>query len=198
MRGGFQGCGIFNHLTRASTGSGIVEQVGDNATVAKPGYPVVLSIASCGTCGICDSGHPAHCVNHLELDFKGDKCFSSAGPIDSDISGGFFGHSSFANVTIVNQSSVVSLKCIADVDELKVIASLGCGVQKRSGSIINVRKAGPQNTVAVIGLGGVGLAAVMVRCPAQATLLIDLLIDLRLQSCGDVLRLLESTALSLA
>lgn len=60
----------------------------------------------------------------------------------------------------------MSLKCIDDVGELKFIASLGCGVQKRSGSIINVRKAGPQNTFAVIGLGGVGLAAVMVRCPA--------------------------------
>lgn len=47
-------------------------------------------------------------------------------------------------------------------DDLKLLAPLGCGLQTGSGTVVNVTRAGREDAVAVVGMGGVGLAAVMV------------------------------------
>ncbi len=91
------------------------------------------------------------------------RSFSSKSDGKADeIGGGFFGQSSFANLSVVKQCSVVNVKGIVkDKEELKLFAPLGCGIQTGSGTIINAAKATKEDVVVVMGLGGVGLSAVM-------------------------------------
>ncbi|OAX80739.1 hypothetical protein ACJ72_04923 [Emergomyces africanus] len=149
-------------------GAGYVEAIGSDVTVAKPGDPVLLSFASCGICHLCTTAHPAHCTRFSELNFAGSKDFcshaepGSSGKQEPSIRGSFFGQSSFASLTIAAESSVVNMGGIVrSTEELKLFAPLGCGVQTGCGTITNVANAGPNDTVAIIGLGGVGLSAIM-------------------------------------
>jgi Zn-dependent alcohol dehydrogenase len=86
----------------------------------------------------------------------------------SPIAAKFFGHSSFANLSVVKETTVLPVKdLIKGEDELKLFAPLGCGIQTGVGAILNLVKPGPEDRVMVCGLGGVGLSAVMVssrRC----------------------------------
>ena len=133
-------------------------------TVAKPGDPVLLSFAFCNKCDTCKAGHHSHCPEFTELNF-GDVSRSfglkSKGG-EPNIGGGFFGQSSFGSVSIVRECSVVNAKdIITDKKDLQLFAPLGCGVQTGSGTVINAAKATPDDIVCVMGLGGVGLSAVM-------------------------------------
>lgn len=81
---------------------------------------------------------------------------------DLDIGGAFFGQSSFASLSIAKQCSVVNVKNIVKgKEELQLFAPLGCGIQTGSGTVVNAAKAGPDDIVVVMGLGGVGLSAIM-------------------------------------
>ena len=145
-------------------GSAYVKEVGPGVTVAQPGDPVLLSFAFCEKCEICKAGHYSHCNRFNELNFGGpDNIFSIASKGDKpDIDGLFFGQSSFANLSIVRQCSVVNVKGIVkDKKELQLFAPLGCGIQTGSGTLINVAKATKVDIVVVMGLGGVGLSAIM-------------------------------------
>lgn len=82
----------------------------------------------------------------------------------------FFGQSSFAQYSVVRKSSVISVKdLIQDHSELKLFASLGCGLQTGMGAITNIAQAGPQDVVLISGLGAVGLAALMVSRNVKQT-----------------------------
>jgi Zn-dependent alcohol dehydrogenase len=79
------------------------------------------------------------------------------------VGGSFFGQSSFANVTVAKEASIVNLSGIVkDEEELKLFAPLGCGLQTGSGTVANLAGATPSDTVAILGLGGVGLSGIMV------------------------------------
>ena len=81
----------------------------------------------------------------------------------SSIGGKFFGHLSFAKLSVVKDTTVLPVKdIIKDKEELKLFAPLGCGIQTGAGAILNLIKPGPEDRVMVCGLGGVGLSAVMV------------------------------------
>jgi Zn-dependent alcohol dehydrogenase len=139
-----------------------VKQIGNAVTSVQPGDPVLLSFASCRCCEICKSAHPSHCVKFNEINFVGSKDFTTSTADDFDISGSFFGQSSFSSLSIVREGSVVNAKdLIKNEDDLKLFAPLGCGIQTGSGSIVNVAHCGADDIVAVIGLGGVGLSGVM-------------------------------------
>lgn len=80
------------------------------------------------------------------------------------IHGGFFGQSSLASMARVHQSCVICLKgLIQNEEELKLFAPLGCGFQTGAGTVANLGNATSSDRVAIIGLGGVGLSAVMIR-----------------------------------
>ena len=65
-------------------------------------------------------------------------------------------------MTIANETSVVNVKGLVNSDEeLKLFAPPGCGIQTGSGTVINVAQAKPSDSIAILGAGGVGLAAVM-------------------------------------
>ncbi|KAI9713041.1 MAG: hypothetical protein M1820_001026 [Bogoriella megaspora] len=159
------GPGVVYPGVKGHEGSGYVKAIGANVTVAQPGDPVLLSYASCGTCYACKDDAPPYCTGLLELNFLGTKNFSPTTADSSSepsIAGSFFGQSSFANRTIVSQRSVVNVKGLfANRDELILFSPLGCAVQTGAGTIINVAQARPKDAVVVLGLGGVGLSAVM-------------------------------------
>ncbi len=83
-----------------------------------------------------------------------------------DITGGFFGQSSFTNKAIVKERSIVNLADLnVTTDELELLAPLGCGVQTGTGAFTNIADVQPHQEVAVIGVGGVGQSAIMVCRP---------------------------------
>jgi Zn-dependent alcohol dehydrogenase len=132
-----------------------------------------MSFSCCKSCEPCARGHPAHCFNFNAINFevvpenfvfKSPASESTQAQAGStlDIYGKFFGQSSFASVSIVREDSIVNVSGLVNSKEdLALLSPLGCGIQTGSGAIINAASAGPNDRVAVIGLGGVGLSAVM-------------------------------------
>ncbi|PGH14510.1 hypothetical protein AJ79_03003 [Helicocarpus griseus UAMH5409] len=152
-------------------GAGYVLATGTAVTIAKPGDPVLLSYNSCGACRLCTTNHPAHCLRFMEVNFVGSLDFSSSHPMNKEnpfaadnptIRASFFGQSCFASHTIAAQRSVVNMSSlIKSPEELKLFAPLGCGVQTGCAAVTKVADAREGDTVAILGLGGVGLSAVM-------------------------------------
>ncbi|KAM3421152.1 hypothetical protein BST61_g1564 [Cercospora zeina] len=149
-------------------GSGYVRAVGPGVTKPiQPGDPVLLSFDHCTQCSNCRAQRPAYCDVFVPLNLFGESdVFQASGGVDVSNGGGvggkFFGQSSFAKLSIVKEATVLPVKdLMQDEEELKFFAPLGCGVQTGAGAIINLAKAGPDDVVLVMGLGGVGLSAIM-------------------------------------
>ena len=141
-------------------GSGYVREVGAGVKVAQVGDPVLLSYAFCNNCALCKEGKTGYCVQFAQDNFGGPYNVFKAG--DEDISAQFFGQSSFAALSVVRECSVVNAKdLVKDKKELQLFAPLGCGIQTGSGTVVNAAKAGPNDVVCIMGLGGVGLSAIM-------------------------------------
>ena len=137
---------------------------------------VLTSFAHCKECRACRTGHPAHCHEQIPLTIRGqDLNFALAESEGEDerlqpdangkkrlIPASYFGHSSFAAIALVKESSVVPVKdIIKDPSELKILAPLGCGIQTGACAVVNVARPNVEDSVAVLGLGGVGLSAIM-------------------------------------
>ncbi|OJJ59285.1 hypothetical protein ASPSYDRAFT_79103 [Aspergillus sydowii CBS 593.65] len=126
------------------------------------GDPVLLSIAFCGACPSCQAGHPSYCYDAYGLNFAHPGCDSYqviAAPgqdTASPVVGGL------GSLAVVSASCIVSLAGIAKSrEELQLFAPLGCGFQTGAGTLSNLGKAQPDDSVTILGLGGVGLSAVM-------------------------------------
>jgi aryl-alcohol dehydrogenase len=149
---------VFGH-----EGAGIVESVGTDVVRISSGDKVVLSFSSCGQCPRCHDGHPAHCLAFDELNFDGARTDGSPTIRDAEgkpVGGCFLGQSSFAYYALTRERNVIPVET-ADNDELAMLASLGCGVQAGSGTVLNELRPQPDESVAVFGAGTVGLSAVM-------------------------------------
>lgn len=153
---------LFDHADVFGTGSGYVKEVGPGVTRARPGDPVLLSFSSCHECEICTAGHYANCLEQRKLFFEGmQQVFAAKNPHE-EINGGFFGQSSFANLSIVREQSVVNVEhLVRSKEELQLLSPLGCGIQTGSATVLNVAHASRKDVICIIGLGGVGLAALM-------------------------------------
>lgn len=152
----------------APVGSGYVREVGSKVTAARPGDPVLLSFSPCKACEQCRTDHPGHCVdfNPINFEVRSDDYLvareASSPSTDMTIYGKFFGQSSLASSSIVNEASVINVSgLVQSRAELALYSPLGCGVQTGSGAIIQAAEAGKDDRVAVLGLGGVGLSAIM-------------------------------------
>ncbi|KAH6962478.1 chaperonin 10-like protein [Ilyonectria sp. MPI-CAGE-AT-0026] len=144
-------------------GAGYVRSVGSKITKVKPGDAVLLSFAFCTNCHNCQFGAPGYCHKFSDLNFTGVKdAFRFPKSPSQEIGGSFFGQSSFAKLTRVQETSLVNVSAfVSNDDELKLLAPLGCGIQTGAGTVTELANAKPDDKVAVIGLGGVGLAAIM-------------------------------------
>lgn len=136
-------------------GSGYAEAVGSDVKHITAGDPVLLSFASCASCKDCKDGHPSYCQLFTPLNYGNE------GGLYSEASGQFFGQSSFASLSVVKGSSVVSVKGLVNDEELKMYSPMGCGFQTGVGTIDILAEAKAKDTVVVLGLGGVGLSGVM-------------------------------------
>ncbi|KAK7942485.1 zinc-binding dehydrogenase [Apiospora aurea] len=159
--------GVYYPRVLGHEGSGYVQKVGSAVTHVQPGDPVLLSSTYCGNCHVCKTGPVSHCTSFFQINFLGGPVFTPQSASASDdkastLGGLFFGQSSFAQHTIASAKSVVNVAGLGLTrDDLKLLAPFGCGLLTGSGTVVNVAKAGPDDAVAVMGLGGVGLAAVM-------------------------------------
>jgi S-(hydroxymethyl)glutathione dehydrogenase/alcohol dehydrogenase len=133
-------------------GAGTVLEVGSAVSNVAVGDHVIMApIAACRTCFHCLRGEPTLCEQGFQHMFA-----AHASASDEQIFPGL-GPAAFADETIVPALSVVAL----DPDfPIEVAALIGCGVVTGVGSVVNSAKVEAGATVAVIGCGGVGLAAI--------------------------------------
>ncbi|MER6944257.1 NAD(P)-dependent alcohol dehydrogenase [Nonomuraea sp. NPDC000554] len=142
-------------------GAGVVEEVGPGVTKVSPGDHVVLTFTSCGTCVSCKLGHPAYCTTWIPQNLVGGKRPDGTSPITRDgkpLGGRFFGQSSFSRHAIADQRSVVK---VGDDLPFELLAPLACSVQTGTGAVWNTLRPEPGSSIAVVGTGAVGLAAIM-------------------------------------
>ncbi|KAK0657818.1 chaperonin 10-like protein [Cercophora newfieldiana] len=143
-------------------GAGTVLGIGPAVTTVSPGDLVLLSFSHCESCRECTSGHPAYCHHFNDRNFGGSRADGSHSTLSA--AGGtpmystFFGQSSFAKHTLVHKSSVVKVPPGTD---LNLFAPLGCGMQTGAGAVLNTLDVKEGCTIAIFGVGSVGMAAVM-------------------------------------
>lgn len=125
------------------------------------GDKVLLTFSSCSTCPECTASHPAYCHSFLQLNFSGRRADGSQPlslPTGQKLWASLSGQSSFAKVAIVNGASLIKVPASTD---LALFSPLGCGVQTGAGSVLNVLDVQKGQSLAVFGVGSVGLSAVM-------------------------------------
>ncbi|MGY4710544.1 NAD(P)-dependent alcohol dehydrogenase [Mycolicibacterium sp. CBM1] len=141
-------------------GAGVVVSVGAGVTTLVPGDHVVLSFAYCDECDTCRTKTPAYCDLFAPLNYFGERLDGTvtmrAG--DEEIHGNWFGQSSFSSLAIAAARNAV--KVPTDLP-LHLLGPLGCGLQTGAGAVMNVLRPQRGESLAVFGLGAVGLAAVM-------------------------------------
>lgn len=152
-------------------GGGIVEVVGEGVTSLAVGDHVIpLYTAECRTCKFCTSGKTNLCQSVRETQGKGlmpdgTTRFSYKGePIYH-----YMGTSTFSEYTVVAE---VSLAKVPKDAPLEKICLLGCGVTTGIGAVLNTAKVEEGATVAIFGLGGIGLAAIIGAKMAKASRII--------------------------
>ena len=155
--------------------AGIVEDLGEGVDDLSPGDQVVMVfVPSCGCCGPCAEGRPALCepaarANGAGEMLGGGRRIARGGSAVNH----HLGVSAFAEHAVVSRRSLV--KVPRDLPAVEA-ALFGCAVLTGVGAVANTARIAPGSSVAVIGLGGVGLAALLgaVACGAARILAIDL------------------------
>lgn len=148
-------------------GGGIVESVGEGVTSVQVGDHVIpLYTAECGECKFCTSGKTNLCSSVRETQGKG---LMPDGTTRFSINGEpiyhYMGTSTFSEYTVLPEVSLAKINPEAD---LKEVCLLGCGVTTGMGAVTNTAKVQPGDTVAIFGLGGIGLSAIIGSTMAKA------------------------------
>lgn len=145
-------------------GAGVVISTGSSVKHVKKGDYVLMSIDFCGRskCYNCSSGTPGFCTEFLSKNILGEE---SVYETEAGVKAGgmYFGQSSFAGMALVKEKSAINVTgLVRDEEELKMFAPFGCGFQTGAGAVTELAGVTEKDTVAVFGLGGVGMVAVMV------------------------------------
>jgi len=156
-------------------GGGVVEEVGAGVSSVKPGDHVIpLYTPECGECSFCLSGKTNLCqkirvTQGQGLMPDGTSRFSMNGkPLYH-----YMGTSTFSEYSVMPEISVAKINPQAPLDK---VCLLGCGITTGIGAVLNTAKVEPGSTVAVFGLGGIGLSVVQgaVMAGASRILAVDL------------------------
>ncbi|WP_347139650.1 zinc-dependent alcohol dehydrogenase family protein [Paracoccus sp. SSK6] len=149
--------------------AGTVVQVGSAIRDLTAGDRVVMTFQpTCGACLPCAEGRPALCIPGAEANGKG---ILMSGAMRLHGGGHDVHHhcgvSAYADHAVVSRHSVV--KVDADDIPFAELALFGCAVQTGVGAVLNTCRVQPGQSVAIVGLGGVGLAALLGAVAAGAT-----------------------------
>lgn len=149
-------------------GAGIVVEVGEGVTsVAVGDHVIPLYTPECGECKFCKSGKTNLCQAIRATQGKGlmpdgTSRFSLNGqPIYH-----FMGTSTFSEYTVLPEIAIAKINPAAALDK---VCLLGCGITTGIGAVLNTAKVEPGSTVAVFGLGGVGLSVIQGAVLAKAS-----------------------------
>ena len=149
-------------------GGGIVEAIGEGVTsVAVGDHVIPLYTPECGKCKFCLSGKTNLCQAIRATQGKGlmpdgTSRFSKDGkPIFH-----YMGTSTFSEYTVLPEISVAKISKDAPLEK---VCLLGCGVTTGIGAVLNTAKVEAGATVAVFGLGGIGLSAIIGAVMAKAS-----------------------------
>jgi alcohol dehydrogenase len=152
--------------------AGEVVQVGAGVSGFEPGDHVVLAfVPACGGCAPCRRDRPALCepgaaANAAGTLLTGARHFTD--PLTGEQPHHHLGVSAFAERIVVSAHSAVK---VDPAIPFEIAALFGCAVLTGAGAVVNATAIEPGDTVAVFGLGGVGLAAVMAAIDAGAVVI---------------------------
>ncbi len=135
--------------------AGVVTAVGHDVSYVRPGDHVITCLSVfCGHCRYCTSGRPVLCLRKglQRKDRTRPRLALNGEPINQ-----FLNLSSYAEEMLVHEHAVVKIRDDFPMDRAALI---GCGVTTGLGAVLNTARIEPGSSVAVIGCGGVGLAAV--------------------------------------
>lgn len=155
-------------------GAGIVREVGRDVRGFVAGDHVAMSaVAGCGRCRACRGGRPGLCKALAPARAEG---LLPTGARRLRLSNGdrlnhFSGISAFAQYAVVAHQSLVKIDRQVPFE---IAALFGCAVITGAGAVFNSAKVQPGSVVAIIGLGGVGLTAVMAAREARAARVIGI------------------------
>ncbi|HYD71163.1 MAG TPA: S-(hydroxymethyl)glutathione dehydrogenase/class III alcohol dehydrogenase [Azospirillum sp.] len=154
-------------------GAGVVEEVGPGVTSVQVGDHVIpLYTPECGKCKFCLSGKTNLCQAIRATQGKGlmpdgTTRFTCKGqPIFH-----YMGTSTFSEYTVLPEIAVAKINKAAPLEK---VCLLGCGVTTGMGAVMNTAKVEPGATVAVFGLGGIGLSAIIGAVMAKASRIIGI------------------------
>ena len=164
---------VFGH-----EGAGVVEKVGARVTKVKPGDHVLMTWDYCGTCPACKMGKVLYCLNFFEHNFHGARPDGTTTLCKGNqvVHGSFFSQSSFADFALANERNVVKVR--QDVP-LEYLAPLGCGIMTGAGAVMNSLQPRPGSSIAVFGIGPVGMSAILaaVVCGCTTIIAVDISAD---------------------
>lgn len=151
--------------------SGIVEAVGEDVTGVAVGDHVILNWrAVCGQCRACRRGEPWYCFDthnaHQKMTLEDGTELEPA-----------LGIGAFAEKTLVAAGQCTKIEGDMDRDQYAAVGLLGCGITAGIGAALNTGAVRRGESVAVIGCGGVGVAAVAGAALAGATTIIAVDVD---------------------
>lgn len=139
--------------------AGVVRALGEGVERLSVGDRVVVALTpACGECLFCKEGAPNRCLEMvpgmmMSTMLDGTTRLRSGGETVYQLCG----VASFAEQAVVNARACIA---VGDAVPLERACLLGCGVLTGAGAALNTKEVGPGAAVAVIGCGGVGLAAV--------------------------------------
>lgn len=135
--------------------AGVVEQVGAEVRTVKPGDHVITCLSAyCGHCEHCLTGHLSLCItpDTRRRDDDPPRLGAPAAPMNQ-----FLNLSAFAEQMLIHEHALVAIRPDMPLDRAALI---GCAVTTGVGAVIHTANVRPGETVAVIGCGGIGLAAI--------------------------------------
>jgi len=152
-------------------GGGIVQQIGEGVTsVAVGDHVIPLYTPECGECKFCLSGKTNLCQKIRATQGKGlmpdgtTRFYKDGQPIFH-----YMGCSTFSEYTVLPEISLAKINPAAPLEE---VCLLGCGVTTGMGAVMNTAKVEEGATVAIFGMGGIGLSAVIGATMAKASRII--------------------------
>lgn len=152
-------------------GAGVVVEVGPGVTsVAVGDHVIPLYTPECGKCKFCLSGKTNLCQAIRATQGKGlmpdgTSRFSKNGKTIYH----YMGTSTFSEYTVLPEIAVAKISKAAPLDK---VCLLGCGITTGIGAVLNTAKVEPGSTVAVFGLGGIGLSVIQGAVMAKASRII--------------------------